>query len=79
MITVSRLTKADDARSKARRLNSRASVTTGTQRTKQDVMSAGIIGFILGAIFGATCGVMALAILISGRDEDDRQKKRDYK
>lgn len=42
-------------------------------------MSAGIIGFILGAIFGATCGVMTLAILISGRDEDDRQKKRDYK
>lgn len=33
-------------------------------------MSAGIIGFIIGMIVGATFGVITLAIVIAGRDED---------
>ena len=70
MITANRLIKAGGVRSRKRKLRSRASVTTGTQRTKEDVMSAGIIGFIIGFFIGGGFGVMALAILIAGRDED---------
>lgn len=33
-------------------------------------MSAAIIGFILGMFVGAAFGVIALAIVIAGRDED---------
>lgn len=33
-------------------------------------MSAGIIGFIIGFLVGGWFGVMALAILIAGRDDD---------
>lgn len=37
-------------------------------------MSSAMIGFIIGAVFGGTMGVMCLAILIAGRDEEQMKE-----
>lgn len=34
-------------------------------------MSAGILGFVLGSMFGGTLGALAIIVLVANRSDDD--------